>query len=80
MSEYPKATTVRVEISPGYGDFASLDEVCWGVPDDEVMWCFRHSEEPNGPEGVKCYKSGYKGDCDVGLAYMYRANIVPVAE
>lgn len=40
--------------------------------DDETMWCFRHSEETKGPEGVKCYKSGYKGKCDAALGYIYR--------
>lgn len=47
----------------------SLVEV---TPDDEIMWCFRHSEETKGPQGVECYKHGYKGECDAALGYIYR--------
>ena len=38
--------------------------------DDETMWCFRHSEEISRPN--ECYKHGYKGECDVALAHMFR--------
>lgn len=52
-------------------EFDSLDRGGPRPMRDEAMWCFRHSEESIGPLSVKCYKNGYKGDCDVRLGYIY---------
>ena len=53
-------------------DNKQLTEV---TEDDETMWCFAHSREPDSTpvdgRGT-CIFDKYRGDCDVALGHIFR--------